>query len=65
MKALGIVALSFLAIITSLLFLGSSTCVVSTYVPIGLRILGALFACLFLSGTIGLVKKIGRINRDE
>lgn len=64
MKILGIIAMSFLAIIMSLLFLLSSTCVVASGAPPALRILGAAFAVLFLTATIALVKQIARTNRE-
>jgi hypothetical protein len=63
MKVLGIVVMSFLAIVTSLLFLASSTCVVASGAPVGLRILGAVIAVLFLTATVALVKQIARTNR--
>jgi hypothetical protein len=63
MKILSIIATSFLAIITSLLFLLSSTCVVASGAPVGLRILGAVCAVLFLLATIALIKQIAQTNR--
>jgi hypothetical protein len=63
MKILGAIAMSFLAIVTSLLVLLSSTCVVARGAPVGLRILGVVFAVLFLTATVALVKQIARTSR--
>jgi hypothetical protein len=64
MKILGIIAMSFLAIITSLLFLLSSTCVVAIRAQPVLGILGAIFAVLFLTATVALVKQIVKTSRE-
>jgi hypothetical protein len=62
MRILAIAAMGFLAIIKSLLFLLSSTCAVVSNATIGLRILGAVFAVLFLWATVALVKQIAETN---
>jgi hypothetical protein len=63
MKVLATIVMSLLAIVTSLLVLLSSTCVVVRGAPVGFRILGAVFAVLFLTATVVLVKQIVRTNR--
>jgi len=64
MKILAIVGMSFLAIITSLLFLLSSTCIVAGLRQPALMVLGAVFAALFLFATVALVKQIARTSRE-
>jgi hypothetical protein len=65
MRVLGSIVLSFLAIVTSLLILVSSTCVFASGMSWGLRIIGLIFALLFLAVTIALVKQIVAMNRNQ
>jgi hypothetical protein len=65
MKILGTIVISFLAIVTSLLVLLSSTCVVARGVDVGMRIWGAIFAALFLVATVALFKQIARTIRNS
>jgi hypothetical protein len=65
MRVLGSIVLSFLAIVTSLLILVSSTCVFASGMSWGLRIIGLIFALIFLAVTIALVKQIVAMNRNH
>jgi hypothetical protein len=64
MRILGTIALCFLTILSALLFLLSSTCVVASGVPGVLRILGLVLAVAFGFAALATIKAIATINRN-